>query len=83
MAQNYSLYCETSCARVCNCLYMYSEKRVFFYISTILQALCWGGGRGLKGGLGMNEWMKCNFTSFLTVFQPYQKNEWLFAMEPR
>ena len=49
MAENYSLNCVTSCARVRNCQYMYLEKRVFVGISTLLQASCLGGGRG-RGG---------------------------------
>ena len=49
MAENYSLNCVTSCARVRNCYYMYLEKRAFVGISTLLQALCLGGGRG-RGG---------------------------------
>ena len=49
---NHHLICVTSCARVRNCWYMYLEKRLFVGISTLLQALCLGGGRGRGGGGG-------------------------------
>ena len=49
VAENCSLHCVTSCARVCNCLYMYLEKRVFVCMRTLLLALCLGGGSGGGG----------------------------------
>ena len=30
--------------------------------------------------LGINGWMTCNFTSFLTVFQSYQVNGWMIIV---
>ena len=62
---------------------MYLEKRVFVGISTLLQALCLGGGRG-RGG---RKEMTCNFTSFRKYFSHIRTmggdNEWLFPMGPR
>ena len=43
---------------------MYLEKRVFVGISTLLQALCLGGGTG-RGG---RKEITCNITSFQKYF---------------
>ena len=51
---------------------MYLEKRVFVGISTLLQALCLGGGRGRGGKVVMKERDDLRFYALSQIFQSYQ-----------
>ena len=52
---------------------MYLETRVFVGIRTLLQALCFGGGRGRKmGNLVMKERDDLRFYVLSKIFQSFQ-----------
>ena len=71
MAEKCSLNYVTSCARVRNCLvHVFRKACIYRYISTLLQALCLGGGR-----VGWLYWVNGPLRQYFSLYRTLSQRE--------